>query len=160
MSVSLFHQPHVQSNRSTSSHPTLSNRSINALIIYPLGNSVLKRVKRNINLIFLGIIKRTAIIVSQEPPSQGVPMAPLRLHAPVAKVFYQPSPIVTQEIRAGDEATSIKPPGLSPRQIAILALLPTRRGEPLAAVIKISPSCTKSVVLPSFANTSSLFKTN
>ena len=40
MSVSLFHQPHVQSNRSTSSHPTLSNRSINALIIHPLGNSV------------------------------------------------------------------------------------------------------------------------
>ena len=35
MSVSLFHQPHVQSNRSTSSHPTLSNRSINALIIHP-----------------------------------------------------------------------------------------------------------------------------
>ena len=81
----------------------------------------------------------------------------------VRNLRYQPDPIDPhRNSECSEEAANIKPPcTVFPFRPLITARFPTKRGEPLAAVIKISPSCTKSIFVAfSSTNTSSSLKTN
>lgn len=106
----------------------------------------------------------TAISASLRALMSRFPMAPLPPATFVVRnLRYQPDPIDPhRNSECSEEAANIKPPcTVFPFRPLITARFPTKRGEPLAAVIKISPSCTKSIFVAfSSTNTSSSLKTN